>query len=234
MIKYIFFDCDDTLLDFHWAEQRAIARTLEQMGIQATPAVISRYSAINQHMWELLEAGEITRPELLTRRFRTLYEELGVDRSPEETQEYYEEFLSQGHCFMEGALELLQALKGKYKLYMVSNGTAKVQSGRLKSAGIAPYFEEIFISETIGINKPEKAFFDHCFSHIPGFSPSKAMIVGDSLSSDMQGGNNAGILTCWMNPRKKPRRPGIHVDYEIRTLSEIPGILEAIQIDSKR
>lgn len=228
MIKYLFFDCDDTLLDFHKAEARALRRTLEQMDVVPTDQVVQRYSAINQSVWELLERGEITRPELLIRRFRILYEELGVDRSPEETQAYYEEFLSQGHFFMEGAQELLETLYGKYKLYLVSNGTAKVQAGRLKSAGIAPYFEEIFISETIGVKKPERAFFDHCFSRIPDFDPSEAMIVGDSLSSDMQGGNNAGILTCWMNPQRKPLRQGIHVDYEIRALSEIPKILEEI------
>lgn len=233
MIKYIFFDCDDTLLDFHKAEERAIRRTLEKMDVPVTDGVVERYSAINGSLWEQLERGEITRPELLIRRFQLLYGELRVKRSPEETQDYYENFLAQGHFFMEGAQELLNTLYGKYKLYMVSNGTAIVQAGRLKSAGIAPYFEEIFISETIGMNKPEKAFFDHCFSHIPGFSPTEAMIVGDSLSSDIRGGNNAGILTCWMNPRKKPRRQGIHVDYEIRSLSEIPGILEEIMGNRK-
>lgn len=228
MVKYIFFDCDDTLLDFHKAEARALRRTMEKMGVPATDDVVRRYSAINQSVWELLERGEITRPELLLRRFRLLYEELGVSRSPEETQEHYEAFLAQGHFFMEGAQELLDRLHGRYKLYMVSNGTAQVQAGRLESAGIKPYFEEIFISETIGINKPEKAFFDYCFARIPDFDPDQAIIVGDSLSSDIRGGNNAGIRTCWMNPQGKPRRPGIHVDYEIRSLAEIPGILDEI------
>lgn len=228
-MKYLFFDCDDTLLDFHQAEAQALKRTLMQMDVVPTDEIVARYSAINQEMWELLEKKEITRGELLLRRFRILYGSLGLERSPEVTQEYYETFLAQGHAFVEGAPELLQWLRGKYRLYLVSNGTARVQAGRLRDSGIATYFEEIFISETMGVNKPERAFFDRCFEKIPGFQPEEAMIIGDSLTSDIWGGNNAGIKTCWFNPAGKPRKVGIHVDYELRSLGELPGLLREME-----
>lgn len=228
MIKYVFFDCDDTLLDFHKAEALALRRALEAVGVEPTERIVSRYSAINQSMWELLEQKKITRAELLVRRFDLLYEELGLDISGQETQDHYIEFLSQGHFFLPGAPEVLEALQGKYDLYMVSNGTARVQEGRLKSADISRYFKDIFISENVGVNKPQKEFFDFCFAGIPDFDPELAIIVGDSLTSDMQGGINAGIRTCWYNPGGKPRRADIPVDYEIRTLMELPDLLASI------
>lgn len=228
MIKYVFFDCDDTLLDFHKAEALALRRTLEAMGLEPTDQLVARYSAINQSCWELLEQKKITRQELLTRRFDILYGELGLRLSSGETQDHYIEFLSQGHFFLPGAPEVLEALWKEYDLYMVSNGTASVQAGRLKSANISHFFKDIFISETVGVNKPQKEFFDYCFSHIPGFASEKAIIVGDSLTSDMLGGNNAGIKTCWYNPAGKPRREDIPVDYEIRDLMELPELLAEI------
>ena len=153
---------------------------------------------------------------------------MGLRLSSGETQDHYIEFLSQGHFFLPGAPEVLEALWKEYDLYMVSNGTASVQAGRLKSANISHFFKDIFISETVGVNKPQKEFFDYCFSHIPGFASEKAIIVGDSLTSDMLGGNNAGIKTCWYNPAGKPRREDIPVDYEIRDLMELPELLAEI------
>lgn len=228
MMKFVLMDCDDTLLDFHKAEALALRRALTEMGVEPTEAVVARYSAINQSMWELLEQKKITRAELLVRRFEILYQELGIEKSSQETQNFYLKFLSQGHFFMPGALELLEEIWEKYDLYMVSNGTAVVQEGRLKSAGISRYFKGIFISENIGVNKPQKEFFDRCFAMIPDFDPEQAIIVGDSLSSDIRGGNNAGIKTCWFNPKGKPRQEGIRVDYEISDLAELPGLLEKL------
>ena len=228
MLKTLLFDLDGTLLDFHWAEANALRNALSQMGVVPTDAVVARYSAINQSLWELLEKKQITRPRLLVRRFELLYEELGLEISSQETQAHYIKFLSQGHKFMPGAEELLKALSPDYDLYLVSNGTASVQEGRLKSAGIAPYFKGIFVSETMGADKPQTAFFDQCFAAIPGFQREEAIIIGDSLTSDILGGNNAGIRTCWYNPRNA-RNPGIaHVDYEISDLNQLPELLRRI------
>ena len=129
---------------------------------------------------------------------------------------------------MPGAPELLELLKGHYQLYLVSNGTAMVQDCRLRDSGVENYFQGIFISERIGVDKPQKEFFDRSFAVIPDFNPSQAMIIGDSLTSDIRGGNNAGIQTCWYNPKHKPRRTDIHVDYEISDLMELPKLLETL------
>lgn len=228
MVKFLFLDLDDTILDFHKAEAVALRRALGEMGIEPTEDVIALYSAINQKQWELLEQKKITRPELLVRRFYLLYEALGLELSPEKTQEYYGSFLGQGHYFMPGAEALLEQLKGKYRLFIMSNGNIPVQKGRLASAGIEPYFEEIFISEAVGANKPAKEFFDRCFARIPGFSPKESVIVGDSLTSDILGGKTAGIRTVWFNPRGKAGRPDILPEYEISSLSQLPPLLESL------
>lgn len=228
MLKNLLFDLDNTLLDFHWAEARALERALSQMGVTPTAQVIARYSAINQSLWELLEKKQITRPELLVRRFDILYKELGVTASSRETQSYYIRFLSQGHKFMPGAEAVLEALSPRYDLYLVSNGTAVVQEGRLKSADIGHFFKGIFISETMGADKPQKAFFDQCFAAIPDFRREEAIIIGDSLTSDIRGGNNAGIRTCWYNPKGQKNTTEAQVDYEIRDLTQLPELLGRI------
>ena len=132
-----------------------------------------------------------------------------------------------GHYFLPGAEEALRSLAEKYKLYIASNGSKLVQWPRIKSADLETYFSDIFISEDMGADKPAKAFFDRCFAKIPGFDPQKAMIVGDSLTSDIQGGINAGIFTCWVNPTHK--HPGnIRPDYEIESLSQLEDLLRII------
>lgn len=227
MIKYVLLDIDDTLLDFGKAEAAAIKKTFERIGIPATDKVIARYSEINNAQWSALEKGELTRQQVLVRRFDILFEELGIKGVPSEmAQASYEYLLGIGHYFIDGAVELLEALKDKYELYIVSNGTACVQDSRLASAGIAPYFKDIFISERIGADKPSREFFDRAFSRIEGFEREKAIIVGDRLSSDILGGINAGITTCWFNPKRLPPDPDIPADYEIHALNELPELLK--------
>ena len=231
MLKTIFLDLDDTLLDFHKAEAAALAKALTALDVPPTPAVIARYSAINAQQWRLLEEGKFTRDEILTRRFDILFRELGVERPSSLARRTYEGFLGQGHYFIPGAEELLKALVRRYDLYLVSNGTAAVQAGRIASAGIASYFRKIFISEQMGLHKPQKEFFDACFAAIPGFHREEALIIGDSLTSDIRGGNNAGIRTCWFNPQGKPRLEDVRVDYEVSALSQIPPLLERAAAD---
>lgn len=228
MIRYVLFDVDDTLLDFGKAEAAAIRKTFERIGIPVTDELIRRYSEINAQQWSRFEKGEITREKLLTERFDILFSELGINVPSEMAQASYEYLLGIGHYFVDGAEELLEALKDKYELYIVSNGNASVQDRRLKSAGIIPYFKEIFISERVGFNKPSAEFFEACFERIPGFEKDKAVIVGDRLSSDILGGINAGVKTCWFNPRGDAPDPDIPADYEIKHLNELPALLESI------
>ena len=228
VIRFVFLDLDDTLLDFHKAEAVALTRTFDRLGLPHTPEILARYSAINLRHWELLEEGRLTREQVLVGRFRQLFGELEVNADPRAAQACYEDYLSQGHWFIPGAPELLETLAPRYQLYLASNGTTVVQQGRIQSAGIAHYFQGIFLSQQIGADKPSPAFFDACFAQIPDFDRAQAVLVGDSLTSDMRGGLAAGIRTCWFNPHHKPPRAGIPVDREIDALSQLPGVLAAL------
>ena len=227
MLEFLFIDLDDTILDFQKAEHIALKKSLEEFGVTPTEAVCARYSQINKSLWEALERGEMTRAQVLVERFAALFRELGVVADAQGCSERYTENLSIGHYFLPGAREAVESLSKKYKLYIASNGTKTVQTRRLESADIGEFFQDIFISQDMGADKPSMTYFERCFARIPGFDPQKAMIVGDSLSSDIRGGINAGIRTCWVNPSHKA--PGaVKPDYEIEALSQLEALLETI------
>ena len=228
MVKTVFLDLDDTILDFHQAEVSALRRTLQEAGVDSSDAVLGRYHVINKQHWEMLEEGTITRAQVKTLRFEKLFGELGVQREIGAICASYEANLSQGSFFVPGAEELLKIISPRYDLYLASNGGARVQNARLDAAGIRKYFKGQFISEEIGANKPAPEYFERCFAQIPGFDKAKAIIVGDSLTSDILGGQNAGIATCWVNPDHKPGREDIRVDYEIEALSQLEALLESL------
>lgn len=228
MIRNVLFDLDDTLFDFHKAEKIALTKTLVHFGIDPTEETLALYSTINVAHWKRLELGEISREEVKVGRYRELFKTIGVECDPVKATAYYESMLAIGHYFMPGAPELLEELYRKYRLYIVSNGTAKVQEGRIGSSGIAKYMDGIFISQILGANKPDKQFFDICFAEIPDFSLSETVIIGDSLSSDIKGGINAGITTVWFNPKGIENDNDIKPDYTIKELSEVPGLLSQI------
>ena len=228
MIEILFLDLDDTILDFHKAERLAIAKTFTAFDVEPTEELLNRYHDINLMHWQMLERGELTRPQVLTGRFRMLFEELGRQVDAQAVAKVYEQNLGLGHYFLPGALEAVQTLQKDYRLFLASNGTATVQHSRLTSAGLYPYFEKVFVSQELGYNKPAKEFFQACAAQIPGFAPEKAMMVGDSLSSDILGGINAGLSTCWVNPHHKPHPENITPDYQIEALSQLPELLQKI------
>ena len=228
MIEFLFLDLDDTILDFHKAERIALSKTIREFGVEPTEEVLARYHVINKWHWEQLELGKMTRGEVLTGRFKALFGELGLDVDPVQMQAGYEHNLSIGHYFLPGAEETVEYLSKKYRLFLASNGTAVVQKGRMTSANLYRFFEQSFVSEEIGHNKPSKAYFDAAFARIPDFDPAKALMVGDSLTSDIRGGNNAGIRTCWVNPTHAPVTDSIHVDYQIEALHQLPALLEEL------
>ena len=228
MMEFLFLDLDDTILDFHKAERLAISRTFRSFGLEPTDQVLERYHVINRLHWERLERGELTRDQVLTGRFQMLFEELGIPAQPQAIAKGYEHNLGLGHYFLPGAKEALDALRGKYRLFLASNGTASVQHSRLTSAGLYPYFEEVFVSQALGANKPSRAFFDACAARIPGYDPRKALMVGDSLTSDILGGINAGMKTCWVCPPEAQGRPDIVPDYRIEALSQLPELLKTL------
>lgn len=228
MFECLLIDLDDTILDFQKQEQVAIYKTLSEAGIKPTDEICALYSRINDAHWKRLEKGEITRNEVLQGRFRELFAQLGVEADHTAPALAYMEHLATGHYFLPGARKALESLRGKYRLFLASNGTASVQWRRIESADLAPYFEQIFISQEVGVNKPAKGYFDYCFGHIKGFDPARTLMVGDSLSSDIAGGQNAGIATCWINPTGKVCALKQKPDYEIQALSQLEGLLQSL------
>ncbi len=224
----LLFDLDDTLLDFGLGERLSLISALKQMGYPADEAVAARYSEINLSQWKRLERGEITRAEVLVNRFKILFDELGVDFSPNEAWAVYEGFISKQGQLIDGARELLEGLQRDYDLCIVSNGTASVQDSRIKIADISKYFKHIFISQRIGVNKPSPLFFEGCFEQMPQVRKADCLIIGDSLTSDIKGGLLSGIKTCWYNPRGLPPDRDIPADYEIASLSELMKLLKQI------
>lgn len=229
MIDTVLLDLDNTILDFNKAEEMALTKTLERIGITPTPDLLMRYSVINLSQWKLLELGKLTVDEVKLKRFELFFQEFGIAASPKDAAHTYEYLLREGCFFMDGAEEMLCALKMSYRLYLVTNGTAHVQHSRIKKADLSRYFEKIFISGEIGYNKPDIRFFEACFSQIPGFEKSKTIIIGDSLSSDIKGGINAGIRTFWYNPDHIRHDKTVTPDYEVSDLRKIPDLLKQIQ-----
>ena len=224
----LLFDLDNTILDFDMAESIALRKTLREFGLEPTDEIVSRYNQINKKHWEMLEDGLVTRAQVLVGRYEELFAEFGMALPGGPVAKRYEQLLGEGHHFLPGAEELLDELYGKYDMYIVSNGSAVVQEGRLKSSGIGRYFRDIFISELVGYDKPSREFFDICFSRIDGFDKDRAIIIGDSLTSDIRGGINAGIKTCWFNPKGLPGREGIKPDYIVSSLGELPALFASL------
>ena len=227
MIEFLLLDLDDTILDFHEAERVAISKTIRDFGVEPTEQVLKTYHEINKWHWEQLELGNLTREQVLENRFRVLFETLGRQADAAVCARAYEKNLSVGHYFLPGAEEALENLRRTCRLFLVSNGTASVQHSRLKSANLYRFFENVFISQEIGYNKPSKFYFERCFSKIPDFNPETALMVGDSLTSDVLGGINAGLRTVWVNPAHK-KSDKIRPDYEIEALSQLENLLKIL------
>ena len=230
MIKYLFLDFDNTILDFTKAESVAIRKTMAAYGLEPTDELAARYSHINDLHWKALERGELTKPEVITGRFAAFFGEQGIAVDPAAVAKTYETFLSQGHWYLPGAEKAVkEQLFGKYKLYLASNGTPVVQKGRMTSADLYPYFEKSFVSQELGHNKPTREYFEAAFALIPGFDPAQCLMVGDSLTSDILGGKNAGLRTVWVNPHHKTAPDHLKPDYEIEFLADLPALLEEIE-----
>lgn len=232
-IQHVFLDLDDTLLDFHRAEATALSATLTEAGLTPTPQILAEYSRINAACWHELEEGRMTREQVMRVRFERLFDALfgpGHGRDSRAAQAGYEYHLSCGYFFMPGAKELLQQLHGRYHLYITSNGTAAIQDRRIAGAGIAGYFDRIFISQNLGANKPDPRFFDRCFAAMPPDARrEQTVIVGDSLNSDIRGGLAAGIHTCYFDCRGRGiPEGGVQPELSCRTLEELPAILASI------
>lgn len=223
--KVILWDIDGTLLDFHKAEAAAIRSLFQKFNLGiCTDEMLARYSAINITYWQRLETGELSKQQVLTGRFHDFFREYGLDTGCVTAfNDAYQLALGDTVHYFPGALETVQTLKGKVLQCAVTNGTAVAQHKKLAASGLDQQLDQIFISDEIGIDKPNPAFFQAVWNQIGSFSPDEILIVGDSLTSDMKGGNNAGIRTCWFNPKGSPLPADLRIDYDIR---EIPEILK--------
>lgn len=228
MIKTILWDVDGTLLDFLKSEDYGIRACLEEIGFYACDeAMLERYSKINRRYWEALERGEISKPEVLVGRFRSFFQEEGIACPDVEAfNASYQQKLGEKFFENERSLELCQRLKKRVKQYVVTNGTVEAQKNKLRYSGLGACMDGTFISDEIGAEKPTREFFQAVFDVIGQPQPGEVMIVGDSLTSDMRGGNTAGLICCWYNPRKQINTTNVRIDYEIESIWEVEKICE--------
>ena len=223
----LLWDVDGTLLDFIAAEKAAVQTLFREFGLgECTDEMVERYSRINKEYWERLERGELSKPEILVRRFADFFASEGLDASKApEFNEQYQVGLGDTVVFCDDSYELLSSLRGRVKQYAVSNGTVVAQTRKLRRSGFDRLLDGVFLSEELGYEKPATEFFDRVFAAIGEPDRERVLIVGDSLTSDITGGNRAGIRTCWYNPKGEPNLTAAHADYEIRDLH---GILDII------
>ena len=230
MAKYycILFDADNTLLDFDAAERKALAETLAQYNIEPSNETVEKYRTINEGLWRQLEKGQIRREKLMNERFTRFLKEIGVSGSGAEMNRYYLNQLSTHPDLMPGnVLDVLHELAEVATMAIVTNGFDKVQSRRVKESGIAAFMEEVFVSERSDSEKPNRKIFDTALRTLGVENREHVLMVGDSLSSDIQGGINAGLDTCWLN-RNHVENPGqISPTYEIESLEQLyPIVME--------
>ncbi len=220
----LFLDLDNTLLDFNKAEEVAVKRVLGEFSLPCDDKAVKIYSEINRSYWERFERGEIPKSDIFEGRFISFTKHYGVTADTAAISKKYCEYLSEGYFTIDGTFKILKYLKEKgYKLYATTNGFSFTQHRRVKESGLLPYFDAVFVSEDINHQKPEKEYFDCVIEKIPEKDRSQILIVGDSQSSDILGGINSGIATCWFNP--KNQKATYKSEYEIKTLEELKNIL---------
>ena len=230
MKKYttILFDADETLLDFGKDETQALTAIMEKYGIEINDENIKAYKEINLGLWKALERGEIDKPTLKKVRFTLFFEKIGftTDEDHYKINEEYLGNLSAGGNLLDGAKGLIEKLKVQgYDLYIVTNGIADTQRRRLTKAGILPYFTELFVSETIGHQKPKREYFDYVLAHIKEKDVSRVLLVGDSLTSDIKGAVDAGIPCAWLRHDITADYSAYRPDFIIDDISQVEDLL---------
>lgn len=227
MIRAVLWDLDGTLLNFKAAESAAIKKCFRAFGFgECSDEAVARYSAINTRHWEMLERGERTRAEILQGRFEQFLASCGADPTRAEAFNLaYEAALTDTVEFMPGAKETVEALHGRYVQCIITNGNAVVQYPKLARSGLDRWMEHIFISEELGAEKPSKAFFDIVLAALD-LAPEECLVVGDSLTSDMRGGVNAGMHICWYDPSGAENHTEVSPDRRITRIEEVCAVIQ--------
>ena len=228
MIRVILWDVDATLLNFEKAEEAGIRGCFAHYKLgECTDEMLEDYKVINRGYWQKLERGEMEKPVILVERFREFLYKYGLDSSVAAGfNELYQILLGDTVVFYDHAMETIKALKGKVLQCAVTNGTKVAQDRKLKNSKLDKEFDHIFISEVVGIEKPNVGFFDAVFAEIGEYAKDEVLIVGDSLTSDIQGGVNAGIKTCWFNPKGMENTSKLKPDFVITDVAEVLEIVK--------
>ncbi len=231
MIRVILWDIDNTLLNFNRAEVAALNKDFEEFQLgELTEEMFKEYIVINKRRWQALERGEMTKLEVTEGRFVEFFEMYGIDTSfAPAFNDRYQELLGETIVFNDDAYAIVSDLKGKILQGAATNGTKKAQTGKLKNSGLGELFDVVFISEEIGAEKPAVEFFNHVMNdlntRVENLKPEEVLMIGDSLTSDIKGANNAGVKACWYNPEGIPCDKEVQIDYEIKDLHEVFGLL---------
>lgn len=223
MISTILIDIDDTLLDFNLCAKWAMEESAKKMKLILPQDAYNYFKKINASLWKQMEKKEITSDGIYCVRWEMVSQALGVPFDGKEFEEYFLDYLSKSIIQVEGATELLKYLSGKYKIYAASNGPYNQQIQRMKSAKMDGYLSGYFVSEKIGHSKPTKEFFDVCFKETHVANVNELMMIGDSLSADIQGAKDYGIKTCWFD--KDCTGAENSADYTVNHLWEIKAFL---------
>lgn len=223
--QWLLFDLDNTILDFSESSRMAFSHVYETLDTDRDIAdVFKSYKIINHHVWREREAGLLSHTELKTKRWKLLFEELELINDPLQTNNIYFEQIKINPVFVEGAEQLLESLKGKYRMMIITNGLSEVQWSRIRLTGLKQYFEHIIISDEVGCAKPDKQFFDICYEYIDMLDKEKVLVIGDTPMSDIKGGNDYGFHTCWYNHNMIDNAGQIPT-YKISSMSELSTVI---------
>lgn len=225
MIKAVLIDIDNTLLDFLKSAKLAIKQCFEAEGLTFTEECFNTFYEINEDIWKQIERKELTKEEMYKIRWVKIFAALGIDRDGIEFEKFFRSTLSGIAEPVDNAYELLDYLYGKYPLYAASNSSYQHQIGRLTKSNMLKYFEDVIVSEKAGCLKPAKEFFDYTLEKAGNPLPHEVVIIGDSLTADIDGGCSYGLKTIWFNPDKLPTPEKPHPDYTVNSLLEIKNIL---------
>lgn len=225
MIKAVFIDIDDTLLDFGKCAEYAMAESFKDFGLTFDGYMFPVFEEINADLWHRLEKGEITKSDLYGKRWVTVLGKFGITHiNGNEFERHFQKHISESAEKVDGAGELLMYLSSKYKIYAASNGPHEQQIKRLKKANLLMYFTDVFTSERLHLQKPDIAFFNACFANTDNIKPEEAVLIGDSLHADISGGEKYGMTTIWFN-KNNGKEQDIHPDCTVSSLNEIQYII---------
>ncbi|HFI0645780.1 TPA: YjjG family noncanonical pyrimidine nucleotidase [Streptococcus suis] len=225
--KYLLFDLDHTLLDFNQGEEVALTQFLEFMDVEDIEAFKAIYRPLNQGMWKELEKGLITKKELINTRFSKTFAYFGREVDGREMALRYQEFIGKQGQIFEGADQLLKELVDRgYQLYAATNGVTYIQENRLLNSPIQTYFKQVFISEQMGTQKPAADFYEKIAEQIGCLDMTSFLMIGDSLTADIQGANNAGMDSVWYNPEQVSLTGSAQPTYIISNYKQLLDILK--------